>query len=148
MSIIEGDGWCGRVRALSIVVPLARHYTHWVLDNLAEKTKKDTPNRDDETLSRTEQTRLIRILYRFQLYCNLFGAYYYPWGIQGGSIQGGISTRMKKYSKKFLFTYETWAIESFPASTHSQSRCMANFLTNFAGIGIPMDDRGLSGHSV
>ncbi|OJJ87649.1 uncharacterized protein ASPGLDRAFT_63789 [Aspergillus glaucus CBS 516.65] len=55
---------------LSIIKPLARYYAGWTVVNLAKDTK-DT--QDYLSLSSTEETRLTRALYRFQLYCNLFG---------------------------------------------------------------------------
>lgn len=54
----------------SVIKPLARHYTDWALSNLANETKG---SQSRELLSRTEETRLMRALYRFQLCCNLFG---------------------------------------------------------------------------
>ncbi|RDL30361.1 uncharacterized protein BP5553_10239 [Venustampulla echinocandica] len=54
----------------SIIKALARHYTDWALINLATETKD---SQSHGLLSRTEETRLLRALYRFQLCCNLFG---------------------------------------------------------------------------
>lgn len=56
---------------LAIIKSLAQHYAGWVLDNLTKETKD--PQQSYEPLSRTEETRVVRALYRFQLYCNLFG---------------------------------------------------------------------------
>ncbi|KOC14192.1 hypothetical protein AFLA70_307g001690 [Aspergillus flavus AF70] len=58
----------------SIVKPLAQYYTRWTLGNLAIETDKP---RSDEPLSKMEETRLIRALYRFQL-CYLFE----PWEVE------------------------------------------------------------------
>jgi hypothetical protein len=54
----------------SIIKPLVRCYTSWAMANLAHETKDVQSN---EPLSRTEEMRLLRSLYRFQLCCNLFG---------------------------------------------------------------------------
>lgn len=55
----------------SIIQPLAQKFTLWALDNLAKMTGSAHIH---EPLSRTEETRLLRALYRFQLCANLFGA--------------------------------------------------------------------------
>ena len=54
----------------SVVKPLARICTNWAIGNLALETNS---KQDDEPFSKTEETRLLRALYRFQLCCNLFG---------------------------------------------------------------------------
>ena len=62
----------------SVIKPLVRHYTGWALSNLANETKG---SQCDELLSMTEEMRLIRAFYRFQLCCNLFGrdSHQLPW---------------------------------------------------------------------
>ena len=54
----------------SVIKPLARRYTDWALTNLAGETKNLWSHK---SLNKTEETRLLRALYRFQLCCNLFG---------------------------------------------------------------------------
>ncbi|CAG7918833.1 unnamed protein product [Penicillium olsonii] len=54
----------------TVIVPVANRYTNWVLENLAQETKGST---DFDPLSKSEETRVIRALYRFQLWCNLCG---------------------------------------------------------------------------
>lgn len=61
----------------SIVVPLANRYSAWALKNLAKKTMINETNSSrlcaSGFLSQSEETRIIRALYRLQLWCNLFG---------------------------------------------------------------------------
>ena len=54
----------------AIILPIIQYYTAWALENLAAETD-GTPNH--APLSRTEKTRLMRGLYRLQLFCNLVG---------------------------------------------------------------------------
>jgi hypothetical protein len=53
-----------------IIKPLARRYADWALANLADETKTS----QSQLLNKTEEVRLLRALYRFQLCCNLFGS--------------------------------------------------------------------------
>ncbi|PLB50665.1 hypothetical protein P170DRAFT_406006 [Aspergillus steynii IBT 23096] len=53
-----------------IILPLSQFYVSWAFDDIAKQT--ETPQ-NSELLSRAEETRLLRALYRFQLCCNLFG---------------------------------------------------------------------------
>lgn len=57
----------------SIIKPLTRRYTHWALANLVESSETKYEE-SHEPLSKTEEIRLLRGLYRFQLCCNLFSA--------------------------------------------------------------------------
>ncbi|KAI2730677.1 hypothetical protein CBS147332_2529 [Penicillium roqueforti] len=54
----------------SIVQPLMRCFVREALTNLTEKTNE---SQIEETLSTTEETRLMREFYRFQLCCNIYG---------------------------------------------------------------------------
>ena len=54
-----------------VAAPLARQYTHWALSNLRSECAVELDV--SEALSDTEETRLMRSLYRFQLCCTLFG---------------------------------------------------------------------------
>lgn len=53
-----------------IIQPLLRHYKSQALNRLAEETKSPKINED---LSRTEEIRLMRAFYRYQLCCNIYG---------------------------------------------------------------------------
>ncbi|XRM40256.1 hypothetical protein ABZX51_003576 [Aspergillus tubingensis] len=57
---------------LSVLKPFAQHYSVWALGNLAQEPEA-THTKIDEDLSESEEHRIIRALYRFQLCCNVFG---------------------------------------------------------------------------
>lgn len=90
----------------SIIKPLARHYAGQMLENLAKHTM--TPP-SHEPLSKTEETRIVRGLYRFQLYCCVFGVgnipdhrcLSHPWIGHGDVIF------------EIFMTYEPWEAEEF-----------------------------------
>ncbi|KAJ5105375.1 hypothetical protein NUU61_002722 [Penicillium alfredii] len=54
----------------SIIEPLARQYTDWALTNLAQESVSPLTR---DTLSKAEETRVVRALYRLQIHGNLFG---------------------------------------------------------------------------
>ena len=86
----------------TIIKPLVWYYPGWAMDNLSREIK-DPPSHG--LLSIIEETRLVRSLYRFQLYCNLFGVGRYPF-----------RQRLLKFSsvdflRLFLNTYEPWEAE-------------------------------------
>ncbi|KJK62633.1 hypothetical protein P875_00095165 [Aspergillus parasiticus SU-1] len=87
----------------SIVKPLAQYYTSWALGNLAAETDKP---RSDEPLSKMEETRLIRALYRFQLCCNLFGV-----GCHKSSQIQRLSFDSVEIGTIFLDLFEPWEVE-------------------------------------
>lgn len=91
---------------LSIIMPLSRDYTGWTLGNLTKETKKEPP---PKRLSRTEETRLVRALYRYQLYCNLFGAAIRCIGALKCYIWS--SDEDEEMFKMFLCIYKSWEIE-------------------------------------
>ncbi|KAM0171185.1 hypothetical protein ACHAPC_011073 [Botrytis cinerea] len=88
----------------TIIKPLARQYTDWALTNLADETKN---TRSITPLSKTEEMRLQRALYRFQLCCNLFGknADSSQWFFQGLNFKSVDILTM------FLCLFEPWEIE-------------------------------------
>ncbi|RMZ78575.1 hypothetical protein DV738_g3796, partial [Chaetothyriales sp. CBS 135597] len=57
----------------SIIKPLVQHYATWALANLSNETTNHSHGHDEFPLSTTEELRIIRSLYRFQLCCNLSG---------------------------------------------------------------------------
>ncbi|KAE8156013.1 hypothetical protein BDV40DRAFT_310396 [Aspergillus tamarii] len=87
----------------SIVKPLAKYYTSCALGNLAAKTDK---SRGSKPLSKMEETRLIRVLYRFQPCCNLFGI-----GRQKSSQMQRLSFDSVEIGTIFLDLFEPWEIE-------------------------------------
>src|SRR5699024_20183 len=73
--------------------------------NLAKEKETDNPQ-NYESLSRTEETRLVRALYRFELYCNLLGASHYKFG-----RQRRLRFRNMDVLRIFLCMYEPWQVE-------------------------------------
>jgi hypothetical protein len=87
----------------SIIKPLVRLYTNWALTNLADESKEI---QNHKKLSSTEDTRLLRGLFRFQLYCKLFAKghhinYLQPWS----------EFRDVETLKDFICIFEPWEIE-------------------------------------
>ncbi|KAI0423748.1 hypothetical protein F5Y09DRAFT_336333 [Xylaria sp. FL1042] len=64
---------------ISVARPLVRRYGSWALQNLRNEAMppdagKSTPNdRHNTELSRSEEVRIFRALYRYETYCHLFG---------------------------------------------------------------------------
>ncbi|EEU40583.1 uncharacterized protein NECHADRAFT_75869 [Fusarium vanettenii 77-13-4] len=58
---------------LVVVRPFMKMYKDWAFANIANEFKKSNPAAENPPLSRTEEIRIMRALYRFQLWCNLFG---------------------------------------------------------------------------
>jgi len=90
----------------SVIKPLVRCYVDWTLTNLSEETEGSP---DHEPLSKTEEIRLLRALYRFQLCCNLFGA---------GRLRASRSFRLLSprfqpvdILKLFICLFEPWEVE-------------------------------------
>lgn len=86
----------------SIVKPLAQHYTSWALANLANETDLQS----HEPLSKTEETRVVRALYRFQLCCNLFGVDRHK-----TSRQLWVNFQSVDILKIFICIFEPWQVE-------------------------------------
>lgn len=86
----------------TIIKPLIQHYTCWALENLAKETEEVRYNR---SLSRTEETRLTRALYRFQLYCNLFGVGHCK------SPTRRLEFRDDDIVRLYLDVFEPWEVE-------------------------------------
>ncbi|POR37701.1 Uncharacterized protein TPAR_02102 [Tolypocladium paradoxum] len=87
-----------------VVAPLARRYTHWALSNLRDESTVEFD--DDETLSQTEEGRLIRALYRFQLCCTLFGNSHL-----GAPQVTGSRFESVEILVFFLCLFEPWEVE-------------------------------------
>ncbi|KAI1042334.1 hypothetical protein LB505_012315 [Fusarium chuoi] len=83
----------------SIIRPLVKHYITWVRPNLEGLS---SPNE----ISRTEEQRITRGLYRFQLFYNLFGP------AKGFASYGGpVSLREEEIVPLFLDIYKAWEVE-------------------------------------
>ncbi|PYH94055.1 hypothetical protein BO71DRAFT_354081 [Aspergillus ellipticus CBS 707.79] len=88
---------------VSIVKPLAQLYINRALKNLPGEPEAE---HSDEALSKTEEMRVMRAMYRFQLSCNLFGT-----GddrSNNGSVQGFYDDYMMKL---FQVDFEPWEVE-------------------------------------
>ena len=57
----------------SVVKPMVGELARWALGNLTAQLQKDLKEQHYDPLSMTEETRIVRALYRFQLSCLLFG---------------------------------------------------------------------------
>ncbi|KAI0853035.1 hypothetical protein F5Y00DRAFT_271577 [Daldinia vernicosa] len=88
---------------LSIISPLLQHYVGWALGNLAIETGNMTRS---ISLSRVEETRLLRSFYRFQLCCNLFGK-----GGQRPCTKQTLGFRPVEILQLFFCLFEPWEVE-------------------------------------
>ncbi|KAG9236678.1 hypothetical protein BJ875DRAFT_455875 [Amylocarpus encephaloides] len=88
----------------STIKPLVRHYTSWTLANLDDKA--NNLQSYSPPLSKTERTRLLRALYRFQLCCNLFGV-----GRHGTYGQLRLALRPIDILESFICIFEPWEVE-------------------------------------
>ncbi|KAK9442410.1 hypothetical protein VB005_03470 [Metarhizium brunneum] len=87
----------------SIVQPLARYYFTWLLGNLA---REQGALQSHEPPSRTEETRLMRAMYRFQLSCNLFGK-----GKHAPTLSPPLGFESADILRLFLCLFEPWEVE-------------------------------------
>ncbi|KAJ5333049.1 uncharacterized protein N7506_006832 [Penicillium brevicompactum] len=76
-SILDGkltldDLACIAAFHYSVVVPMVSRYTIWALENLS-KQPESLLTYPLDSLSDSEEIRITRALYRFQMWCNLFG---------------------------------------------------------------------------
>ncbi|KID81869.1 hypothetical protein MGU_10780 [Metarhizium guizhouense ARSEF 977] len=87
----------------AIVQPLARYYLTWSLENLA---REEGAVQSHEPPSRTEETRLMRAMYRFQLSCNLFGR-----GKYAPTLSPPLGFESSGILQLFLCLFEPWEVE-------------------------------------
>lgn len=87
----------------STVQPLARHFFSLALNYLDKETKRSL---DHKPLSRTEEIRLMRALYRFQLCCNLYGLGFDDTLPDAESLELG-----KMVLDEFIAIFEPWESE-------------------------------------
>ncbi|KAK4041114.1 hypothetical protein C8A01DRAFT_34847 [Parachaetomium inaequale] len=90
----------------SLIRPIAQQYAGWALENLSKETQRE--QHQCEPLSRVEQTRIARALYRFQLCCRMFGSRDDADVWRLGWVQPG-----EFNTTKFIHTMEPWEIEQF-----------------------------------
>ncbi|KAI9769446.1 MAG: hypothetical protein M1839_003660 [Geoglossum umbratile] len=86
----------------SIIMPLASRYVNWAMTNLPKDLKRCP---DYGPLSKTEETQVLRALYRFQLCCNIFGETPCCWA----SLH--YEFRVMDILKWFLGLFEPWEVE-------------------------------------
>lgn len=89
----------------SVIKPLAQEYVGWVLGNLNNETTESTHSH--QPLSSTEETRIFRSLYRFELYCALFGVRYY----RSNRPQWFLELNPMDMLMMFMEIYEPWEVE-------------------------------------
>ncbi|KAL2827856.1 hypothetical protein BJY01DRAFT_228924 [Aspergillus pseudoustus] len=88
----------------SIIIPVARRYTTWALDNLLKESA--SPQTSHEPLSRSEETRVFRALYRLQLFCNLFGENHHE-----PLFHPRLTFGWGEVLEVFIFLFEPWEVE-------------------------------------
>ncbi|KAL2691237.1 hypothetical protein Neosp_001618 [[Neocosmospora] mangrovei] len=80
-------------------------FKNWAFTNITNEFKKSNPTAENPLLSRTERIRIMRALYRFQLWCNLFGR----------SETGFDEVRILDM---FFGLYEPWEVEEINSVYH------------------------------
>ncbi|KAH6854537.1 hypothetical protein B0I37DRAFT_362267 [Chaetomium sp. MPI-CAGE-AT-0009] len=100
---------------LSVIRPLGLHYAKWALENLkrasvaslggqevAEAEAETAPDRQP-TLSRSEEIRIFRALYRYEIFCHLFGC-------NKGGRRGDFSD--VEINEIFIGLFDPWEAEA------------------------------------
>lgn len=88
-----------------VVQPFTEMYKNWAFTNIANDFKEPKTAARNPHLTPTEEMRIMRALYRFQLWCNLFGH----------SESGFVEVRILDM---FFGLYEPWEVEEIN-SVHS-----------------------------
>ncbi|KAI8689443.1 hypothetical protein NCS56_00207800 [Fusarium sp. Ph1] len=83
---------------LFVVQPFTKMYKNWAFINIANDFKDPKTAAQNPPLTLTEEMRIMRALYRFQLWCNLFGH----------SESGFVEVRILDM---FFGLYEPWEVE-------------------------------------
>ncbi|XXG97639.1 hypothetical protein Hte_003946 [Hypoxylon texense] len=89
---------------LNVILPVARRFISWAAHYPGDELHISA-FQQPLSLSRVEETRLLRSLYRFQLCCHLFGSGPHP-DLVAQSAQTPIDILMR-----FFFLYEPWEVE-------------------------------------
>ncbi|OJI87273.1 hypothetical protein ASPTUDRAFT_114743 [Aspergillus tubingensis CBS 134.48] len=92
-----------------VIKPFAKHYAEWALSNLA-KEPEASHTKVDEPLSESEEIRIIRALYRFQICCNLFGLGPHQDHVSG-DYQDYLFIRPLKICQILESLYHPWELE-------------------------------------
>ncbi|PYI14790.1 hypothetical protein BO99DRAFT_344216 [Aspergillus violaceofuscus CBS 115571] len=87
-----------------VIVPMYQRFTTWVLENLAKEIGQPSAS-VQRKISSTEESRIIRALYRFQLCCHLFGnrSVDRPWR---DSRLGTASTDILQHLETMFYAWE------------------------------------------
>ncbi len=102
----------------SVIQPLVRQFTSWASTNLAKETTsyQDQPL-NKQPLSKTEEIRILRAFYRYQLCCNIFGT---PWLYYDSPSVRFYSNYI--FAEFMNLVFEPWEIEEIV--------CIFAFVTN------------------
>ncbi|XRM40133.1 hypothetical protein ABZX51_003452 [Aspergillus tubingensis] len=92
-----------------VIKPFAKHYAEWALSNLA-KEPEASHTKVDEPLSESEEFRIIRALYRFQICCNLFGLGPHQDHVSG-DYQSYLFVKIRKICLFLESLYHPWELE-------------------------------------
>lgn len=114
----------------SIVNPLAKYYVTWALDHLSQET--DFSINPNLNLSETEERRLFRALYRFQLFCNLFGAGRY---LSPGHLR--LNMDAVDILDMFICIFEPWEVEEI-LCVYTFAKFKYNQIFNDISVGMSM----------
>lgn len=91
----------------STALPIAREFTEWTIRNMSDEASFPSPGLLSQAkgmaLSQTECTRVLRAIYRYQIYQNLFG--------ETGTVRHG-SFGCKEIHDHFFALFTPWDIET------------------------------------
>lgn len=100
---------------VSVVRPLSRHYAAWALANLARASVSHSDGQEaaeaeakaapdpQPTLSRSEEIRIFRALYRYETFCHLFGR---------NKGRRHDAFRAEEINEMFLCLFDPWEAEA------------------------------------
>ncbi|RSL78415.1 hypothetical protein CEP51_008224 [Fusarium floridanum] len=121
---------------LSFIQPLIEKYKNWAMTNIANDFEEQKKTAHTAPLSSTEQLRIMRALYRFQLWCNLFGGFSYMCDREGPPYM-------------FFSLYEPWEVEEISSvhlfATSGFQTDLPHYMYNFETNGNETKNHSLSG---
>ncbi|GFN15311.1 hypothetical protein AtubIFM56815_003144 [Aspergillus tubingensis] len=105
-----------------VIKPFAKHYAEWALSNLA-KEPEASHTKVDEPLSESEEFRIIRALYRFQICCNLFGLGPHQDHVSG-DYQDYLFVKTRKICQFLESLYHPWELEElWSINVFAEEKC-------------------------
>ncbi|PYH28440.1 uncharacterized protein BO87DRAFT_451482 [Aspergillus neoniger CBS 115656] len=105
-----------------VIKPFAKHYAEWALSNLA-KEPEASHTKVDEPLSESEEFRIIRALYRFQICCNLFGLGPHQDHVSG-DYQSYLFVKIRKICQFLESLYHPWELEElYSINLFAEGKC-------------------------